>query len=379
MPTLSASMNLTIPTVSQTPGPEWASNINTSLSLIDSHDHSSGRGVPVTPAGMSISEDLPFQNHAAIQLSRATFTNRALTNLSLTPVSTYVAGGNLYYNDDAGNQIPITANGSVAAAAGNISGMTASQSVNYNAGTYSFVQDITGPTAGVIRGGRLSLVGVAPASANAIILQPPATFSDYNLTLPPNVPAAQSVMTMSSSGVVTNAAVDSTLTLTSSLLKVASSGITATQLANNAVTTAKILNANVTQAKLGPKTVASSSDVASATTTSTSQVAIPGLSVSINARSGYAIKIEAMPTGAGSSYIQVSAPSGANIDILWSGNFATGTASSFPVSAALPVNSMSAVFVPAANAVYTFSANWFVNVGGTSAGIYNVKLIAYEI
>lgn len=48
------NMNLDLPAVSSTLGPEWASLLNAALELVDSHDHSSGKGTLVTPAGMRI-------------------------------------------------------------------------------------------------------------------------------------------------------------------------------------------------------------------------------------------------------------------------------------------------------------------------------------
>ena len=41
-------MNLTLPTVGTTVGPTWASLLNTAITSIDSHDHSSGKGATIS-------------------------------------------------------------------------------------------------------------------------------------------------------------------------------------------------------------------------------------------------------------------------------------------------------------------------------------------
>lgn len=61
MPT-TPHMNLDLPTVSTTIGPDWAQQLNEAIGSdgtgIDGHDHSSGKGVPITPAGMDVTDDI---------------------------------------------------------------------------------------------------------------------------------------------------------------------------------------------------------------------------------------------------------------------------------------------------------------------------------
>ena len=47
--TLSPNMNLPVPVVGQDPGPDWANNINSSLGILDQHDHTPGKGIQIVP------------------------------------------------------------------------------------------------------------------------------------------------------------------------------------------------------------------------------------------------------------------------------------------------------------------------------------------
>ena len=51
-------MGLTLPTVSTTIGPDWATQLNAALTLIDSHTHASTFGALVPSAGININADL---------------------------------------------------------------------------------------------------------------------------------------------------------------------------------------------------------------------------------------------------------------------------------------------------------------------------------
>ena len=46
--TSSPYMGIPVPTVGVDPGPDWANNLNSGLGIIDSHDHSTGKGAPIT-------------------------------------------------------------------------------------------------------------------------------------------------------------------------------------------------------------------------------------------------------------------------------------------------------------------------------------------
>jgi len=143
MSTTTTNMLLTKPAVQNTPGPTWATEMNTTLDLIDSHDHSTGEGVKVTPAGLNINADLEFNANDATELRTARFENNAaaITGSSPDLNCAYVAAGDLYFNDASGNQVQITSSGGInAAGIGAIGGdyATSTASLNYSDSTKSF-------------------------------------------------------------------------------------------------------------------------------------------------------------------------------------------------------------------------------------------------
>ena len=112
-------MGLILPDVSITVGPLWAQMINTAEGVIDAHDHTPGKGVKITPAGLSISSDLDFLTNDAINLR----TSRYINNTPFVPQPTdlavnYVSNGELFYRDSLGNVVQITNGGFINVGAG---------------------------------------------------------------------------------------------------------------------------------------------------------------------------------------------------------------------------------------------------------------------
>lgn len=100
-------MNLILPDVSVTIGPDWAALLNAALLLVDAHDHAVGNGVKITPTGMNVNADLTFTNHAARALRLVELT--ALVSSPTDQGVVYRLGNNLYYNNASGVPVQITA------------------------------------------------------------------------------------------------------------------------------------------------------------------------------------------------------------------------------------------------------------------------------
>lgn len=107
-------MNLTLPTVTVTVGPNWANNINSALETIDAHDHSSGKGVRITPAGLDINTNLDIDNNIFFNFQAVRFQQQtsALSGSSYTN-SVYSLNGNLYWVNGAGTGVQLTSGGSI--------------------------------------------------------------------------------------------------------------------------------------------------------------------------------------------------------------------------------------------------------------------------
>lgn len=140
MTTTTPNMSLIEPDVLSTPSPTWASLLNNALTTIDSHDHSTGKGVKITPSGLNISSDLPFGSNNATTLRSVRLNNQT----SFTPTSNdlaciYVLNNEIYYRDGVGNVIQITSGGSLNTAGFSLSSL----SIRDSAFTLQYFADLT--------------------------------------------------------------------------------------------------------------------------------------------------------------------------------------------------------------------------------------------
>lgn len=109
--TLSPNMSLPVPTIGVETGPDYATDINNSLSLIDTHDHTSGKGVLLTPAALNINSDLTFANNSATNVKGV-----KLYTQTVSPgnKSVWTKGSDLYFTDSTGADVRLTSSGAVA-------------------------------------------------------------------------------------------------------------------------------------------------------------------------------------------------------------------------------------------------------------------------
>ena len=194
---LTPNMSLVQPDVGVEPGPQYAQDINNSLSIVDGHNHSPGYGVQITPSGLNINSDLPFGVNNATLLRSVRFQPQpAALSLATDIGCLYETGVDLYYNDGSGNQIQITKSGGVNATSSGISSGTAS--AGFVAGV--LVVDSASLTPANIQVGSV-LLGLNMASTNYLTLSPPSSLASgsYSLTLPA-IPSVLSSMTLDSSG-----------------------------------------------------------------------------------------------------------------------------------------------------------------------------------
>lgn len=111
------NMSLSLPTVSVTAGPTYATQINSAFETIDLHDHTSGKGVQIPTSGLNINATLQFNDNGASELTFAAFTAGSAPS---STKAVYVSSSNndLYYRDGSGNNIRLTSGGSIATPAG---------------------------------------------------------------------------------------------------------------------------------------------------------------------------------------------------------------------------------------------------------------------
>lgn len=223
----SPNMNLPVPGVGLTDGPQYATDVNNCLTLVDQHDHSPGKGVQITPAGLNITSDLP------ININNLTLARSVRFSPQVTPLAgpsdlgcLYESGVDLYYNDGSGNQVRITQSGGVAGSPGSIANLTSPASASYVALTKTFVWQSDALTPANLDAGSLILRNIVSGS-DGLTLSPPTLVSDYTLTLP-FIPGSTKLMTLDASGVMaaTVGPDNSTIEISSSNLQVKNAGIT---------------------------------------------------------------------------------------------------------------------------------------------------------
>ncbi len=119
MPNTSPNMGLIVPIPGSTGtgdgGPGYAINISNDLTnQIDAHDHSTGKGVPVTPAGLNINADLQINQNNLNTLRSVRFVSQASGLVGVGDIaSIFVLNGNLYYINSAGTAVQITSGSQV--------------------------------------------------------------------------------------------------------------------------------------------------------------------------------------------------------------------------------------------------------------------------
>lgn len=195
--------------VSLTSGPLWASLINACLDVIDGHDHTAGKGIAIPTSALNINADLSLNAFNLQGIRGLRLNNQAATLTGATDNRIiYSKNGELAYRDAVGNEVIITSAGSVNAAAGGWTGLSAPASASFSSGTgvFALLKDTS-------KSGKLSISDIAisefnNATANPITIKSPAAVSaSYSITLPASVPPSKLPMFMSSGGVLSTSGI----------------------------------------------------------------------------------------------------------------------------------------------------------------------------
>ncbi len=196
-------MNLTLPDPLVTPGPLFASEINTAFDTVDSHNHTSGEGASVPTAGLNINANLTFNGFAAYSLAYTTYASYSVSPTLTTSV--YVINGELAYKDGNGTEVVITNNGSIAGASGTITGLVSPASASFSSitGTFVFSNDVA--QAGKIAGSDYIMYKFGDTSGNNLTHKwAPASPTSYTIQYPDDAPLTNdSVAKTTTAGVQT--------------------------------------------------------------------------------------------------------------------------------------------------------------------------------
>lgn len=194
----------TIPTVSTTPGPTYATYVNAVLAEI--RDCLQAK---VTPAGFNVNANIAYGGFAPTGLGYALFNNAASAGVmpaATYPRGLYAVGSELYWNS-ATQQVQITLNGALnAAAIGGITGdfggaNPARVAFNDAGGRYDFTEDTN--LYAKLRAADLLVGEYGLASPFFVTLKSPAALAAaYTLTLPTALPGSTALVTLTAAGVL---------------------------------------------------------------------------------------------------------------------------------------------------------------------------------
>lgn len=275
-------MYLTLPTVGPlgTQGPEWANEINSALSLVDGHDHSTGKGKTITPAGININQTLQMNSNQLSEIA-----SLALDNLISQPASAsmiYEYGGELYFNDGSANQVQLTSGGAInVASLGTITGdySTSTADLTYSdlAKVYVFKQSAT--LTANISTGPISIFDNSVGSKYGKLKIDAAQASNLDWTLPAVFPASTLPLKSSNAGVLTTDQIQTADIADSAIteIKIADSSVTSAKIANNSIVNADInSSAAIQYSKLNLALSIVDNDINPLTSIQRSSIGAPG-------------------------------------------------------------------------------------------------------
>lgn len=363
----SANMSLPIPVVGVDPGPDYATNQNSCFTILDAHNHTSGSGVQITPAGLNINSDLSLNINDLTLVRTVRFSAQSAVLSDAADLGClYEVGVDLYYNDGSGNQIRLTQSGGVAGTSGSIAGLTSPASATYVGANQTFVWQSAASTPANLDAGSVIIRKIV-ASSNGITLSAPlALASNFTLTLPTSLPASQKFATIDASGnIASNWATDnSTLEISSNTLQIKDLGVTRPKLS-----------------ALGQQLSSSSGGF---TTTSTSFVDVTNLSVTITTTGRPVMLMVLGGTGSSLSVAKNGTPASCTFQILrdavvvGQGNLSITATGATVVSHDVPTGGLNTVDVVAAG-TYVYKVQAKAVTATTTVGVGAAKLLAYEL
>jgi len=272
-------MNMDLPVVGVDSGTTGNNKYITAFNVIDSHDHTSGKGTQVPAAGININSALSFASFSATSLRSTNFVSQGGTFSSASDNrSAYVVGNELYFRDGAGNNVQLTNGGSVAGASGSIGGLSSPASAAFSTNIFIWKSDST--TFAKMRHSDLELYPFSAGASSAITLKAPSLAGSYTITFPTAVPGSNQYLQMDNSGTLSTVSADSI-------------GSAMTSTGANAIAAARTRS---TGTSVGAGGIAISSSSAQFISTSTSFVDVTNLSVTITT-SGRPVKIALIPDG----------------------------------------------------------------------------------
>lgn len=360
----SANMNMPIPVAGQQTGQDYALNVDASLLILDSHDHSSGNGVQITPNGININSDFPLNNNNLTIVKSVRFqAQTSLPAVSPNLLCFYTVGNDVYFNDGAGNVVRITQSGSVTGSSGTITGLpSGTASAAYVAGSGKFVFQSSTNTGADLDAASI-IVREKVTNGKSVTLSAAAGLAaDYTLIFPTALPASQNFLVLDNAGQISNG-------------PAVSAGINTSNIADGAITKPKL-------AALGQQ-ISSSSGAFTVTTNTRTDVT--NLTVKITT-TGRPVVITLIP----------AQPGNMNLSILRGNNSATMYVYLVRDSTDIYTRTLEVSAFGASQVYSSFDVPYMIDVvaagtytykmavqnvgsGTVQTGVIDARLIAYEL
>lgn len=365
---ITPNMNLIVPGVGLTSGPQYAVDLNNTLTIIDGHNHSPGNGVAIGPSGLNISSDLTFNSNSLTNAKSVQFTPNLAPLSSLGSI--YESGVDLYYTDGNGNQIRITQSGNVAGSSGSITGLVAPASATYVAMNSTFVWQSNANTPANMDFGSAIFRNVVANSKGVTVQAAAALAADYTLTLP-LLPPSLSLLTLDNTGTFGYTNFDNvTITSIANVLQVKNQGIGQPQLAPRPVGTSA--------GNISYSPTSGNSLVVTAPDPNGSIVAVPTLATTLTTL-GRPVRIDLLPTaGVTTSASRVNSTGIIAIQLL-RGATVIASIRPVPASASGTVPYLTLDIVAAGTYTYSLQLYTLTGGGGGDVTFENVQLVAYEL
>jgi len=186
----------------------WGTKLNAALSLIDPHDHTSGKGVLITTAAINIDGDLSFAGHGATVLGRAAFTAITAPTTGFRTLFVNSADNELYWRTNAGTNVKLTSGASInVSLVGGIVGdyATVGAEVAYSDADdrYTFKQQGSPKPWAGLASGAVRIFDTGTTVANGILIRSPSLLvAPYEIQLPSTLPAAENILVINQFGVM---------------------------------------------------------------------------------------------------------------------------------------------------------------------------------
>lgn len=351
-----------------------ATNIEANWQILDVHDHSSGKGSQVPTSGLNINAALNFSGNKAYNFLATQFSNQSssLATAANKPCI-YVLNGELRYIDNSGNDVLMTNSGSVAGTSGSISGLTAPVAAGFSSATFAWQANSGTGLYAKMSNADINLYQATAGVTNAVTLKSyPSLAASYSVIFPSAVPASTAYVSMDNTGQLATASADTI-------------GAAMTATGGNAVAAIRSRATGTTVAAGGVAISASSGSYALAAPAAYTDVTNLSVTITTSGRPVFVGCISAATSsvvGSATGYfvIQNTGSGTVCITITRGGTVIMNTQQSQNYSntqSYLPASAISFVDAVAAG-TYTYKIQVGSN-NGTTIGVQDVKLVAYEL